>query len=192
MWQGKGYCGLINICVWDVTFLTIPESPLGESKVASRKSKGIRPTCNGRSGARLEIVQLCAMSDDETLSAHERLEAWTRAIDLVVEAYGVARLLPDNERYALTSQMRRAAVSIPANIAEGSARGGPRERMRYLNIARGELAELRTHFTIAERLGYVDTAALKPTRRLSTRVFQLINGLRRYVGRKAGRATPTS
>ncbi|MEK7402057.1 MAG: four helix bundle protein, partial [Gemmatimonadota bacterium] len=89
------------------------------------------------------------MSESDSPSNHERLEAWKQAVDLVVESYSIARLLPVDERFALAAQIRRAAASIPANIAEGSARSSPRERLRYLSIARGELSELRTHFTVA-------------------------------------------
>lgn len=123
------------------------------------------------------------MSQTDSPISHERLEAWNKAIDLVVEAYAIARLLPSHERYGLAPQIRRAATSIPANIAEGAARGSARERMHYLSIARGELAELRTHFTVAERLGYVDARAIEATRRLSTSVFRLITGLRRYIAK---------
>lgn len=125
------------------------------------------------------------MSVPESPASHERLDAWKQAVDLVVESYAIARLLPAHERYALAAQIRRAATSVPANIAEGSGRSRPRERLHYLSIARGELSELRTHFTVAERLGYVDRAALAGTLRLSESVFRLINGLRRYVANRA-------
>jgi len=82
-------------------------------------------------------------------------------MELVCEVYRVTTAFPDHEKYGLTSQARRAAVSIPANIAEGAARGSKRDFQRFVFIARGSLAELETHFLIAESLHYVtDMGAL--------------------------------
>jgi four helix bundle protein len=131
------------------------------------------------------------MRESDSPANHERLEAWKLAVDLVVESYAIARVLPTHERFALAMQIRRAATSVPANIAEGSARCSPRERMHSLSTARGELSELRTHLIVAERLGYVDRATIASTLRLSDSVFRLINGLRRYVeGRSRAVASP--
>ena len=76
------------------------------------------------------------------MAPHERLEAWQAAHQLVVHLYQVTRSFPAEERYGLCSQIRRAAFSIPANIAEGAAKKGPREFRRYLDIAVGSMAEL--------------------------------------------------
>lgn len=76
-------------------------------------------------------------------------------MDLVEEIYKITALFPRDELYALTNQMRRAAVSVPSNIAEGAARTGSKEFLYFLSIARGSLSELETQLQIAERLGYM-------------------------------------
>ena len=85
---------------------------------------------------------------------HYDLEVWRESMRLVREVYRLTASFPDEERFGLTSQMRRAAVSIPSNIAEGAARGGTQELLRYLRIARGSLAELDTQMLIARDLGF--------------------------------------
>lgn len=91
---------------------------------------------------------------------YKDLLVWRRAIDLVPVVYGVVNLLPREENYALGDQLRRAAVSIAANIAEGQARRHPKEFLQYLAIAKGSLAELHTLLVIAERLGYLASESL--------------------------------
>jgi four helix bundle protein len=86
---------------------------------------------------------------------HERLDVWRDAMDLVETVYRISCSFPSDERFALTSQMRKAAVSVPSNIAEGAARRSRAEYVRFLSIARGSLSELATQLQIAERLGYV-------------------------------------
>jgi four helix bundle protein len=86
---------------------------------------------------------------------HYDLDVWKDAMRLVPEAYRVTASFPDTEKFGLTSQIRRSAISIPSNIAEGAARGGRVELIRFLTIARGSLAELDTQIWIARDLGYV-------------------------------------
>jgi four helix bundle protein len=86
---------------------------------------------------------------------HHDLLAWRRSVDLVKLVYSATAGFPASELYGLTGQMRRAAVSVPANIAEGVARTGSKERIHYLVIARGSLNELDTHATIARELGFL-------------------------------------
>ena len=90
---------------------------------------------------------------------HSRLGAWKDGIRLVKVIYRVTAEFPDHERYCLTQQMRRAAISIPSNIAEGAARESKNELMRFLYIARGSLSELETQLVIANGLGYVKANA---------------------------------
>ncbi len=86
---------------------------------------------------------------------HYKLEVWRQGIRLVKEVYVVTKGFPREEQFGLCSQMRRAAVSVPSNIAEGVARMGNRELLKYLAIASGSLSELDTQLIIARELGYV-------------------------------------
>jgi len=83
------------------------------------------------------------------------LKVWVKAIDLVEECYRITKTFPKHELYGLSSQIQRAAISIPANIAEGWQKLYRKEFIRYLTIAHGSLAELETHLEIAYRLKYV-------------------------------------
>ena len=86
---------------------------------------------------------------------HHNLLAWRRAIDLVKVVYSVTAGFPASETYGLTGQMRRAAVSVPANIAEGVGRSGNKDRIQFLVVARGSLNELETYSVIVRELGYL-------------------------------------
>ena len=104
------------------------------------------------------------------------LVAWQKAIDFVEEAYRITKRFPKDELYGLTNQLRRAAVSIPSNIAEGQSRGS-RDFVRFLSIAEGSLSEAETQMTIALRLGYVKQVELERFQSLGVEVGRLINGL---------------
>jgi four helix bundle protein len=106
--------------------------------------------------------------------AHQDLLAWQEAIALVKDIYRLTSGFPREELLVLTSQMRRAAISIPSNIAEGAARSGPKEFLRFLSIARGSLSELDTQLMIAAELGYLEGNA--PNERVE-KPFRLIAGL---------------
>jgi len=96
------------------------------------------------------------MTDGNKTRTHKDLLVWQKAVDLVIEVYNVTKSFPKDEIYGLISQIRRAAVSIPANIAEGAARQTKKEFQQFIHIAMGSLAELETHFIIAIRLTYCD------------------------------------
>jgi four helix bundle protein len=98
-------------------------------------------------------------------------------MDMVAEVYRVSREWPTEELYGLTSQLRRAAVSVPANFAEGRGRGGSTEYSRFLTIAYGSLCELETHLYIAQRLAYLDHDVLGRLIGQTTEVAQLLHGL---------------
>jgi four helix bundle protein len=87
---------------------------------------------------------------------HKELDVWKKSMDLVASIYKLTQRFPDVEKYGLTSQMRRAAVSIPSNIAEGAARKGNKELLQFLYIAIGSLSELETQYLIAIRLAFVE------------------------------------
>jgi four helix bundle protein len=112
-------------------------------------------------------------------SGDRDLMVWKKALDLAVASYDIARRLPTEERFALASQIRRSADSVPANIAEGSGRVQRREFARFLRIARGSLKELETHVEIARRVGYVDAADCAPALRLADEVSRMLTALRR-------------
>lgn len=85
---------------------------------------------------------------------HKDLDIWKLSMEMVVDIYEITKSFPDEEKFGLVSQMRRCAVSIPSNIAEGAARGTTKEFLRFLQIAKGSLAELETQMEIAFRLGF--------------------------------------
>lgn len=86
---------------------------------------------------------------------YRNLIVWQKAMDLVLEVYGLVKLLPKEETYALSDQMRRAVVSIPSNIAEGNGRSSDREKRQFLCIAQGSKFELETQLLICVRLHYI-------------------------------------
>ena len=86
---------------------------------------------------------------------HKDLEVYKLSLDLVEDIYKLIKSFPASENFGLTSQLRRAAVSLPSNIAEGSSRGSTKDFIRFLNIASGSLTEIETQLVIAERIGYM-------------------------------------
>ncbi len=116
--------------------------------------------------------------DGASARPHHQLQAWQSAMALVKAIYTWSASFPAEEKFALSSQIRRAAVSIPSNIAEGAARTGSKEFSHFLSIARGSLSELETQYLIAIDLGF---AASSPE--LMDNIEQasrLIAGLHRY------------
>jgi four helix bundle protein len=96
---------------------------------------------------------------------------------LAAGTYRVTQRLPRQEAFGLTSQLRRSAVSVPSNIAEGSSRGTTREFIRFLQVARGSLGELQTQLLIARDVGYLTEADLDPTLALVDEVGRLLNAV---------------
>jgi four helix bundle protein len=105
---------------------------------------------------------------------HHHLKVWQDAMVLVRRVYELSALFPDDERFGLTAQMRRCAISVPSNIAEGAARVSPREFVRFLMIARGSLSELDTQLRLANDLGFADTSAILAS---VDSIFALLAGL---------------
>jgi four helix bundle protein len=93
-----------------------------------------------------------------TIKDYKELEIWKKGIEIVREVYRMTDKFPDKELYGLTSQMRRSAISIPSNIAEGFRRQSSKEFKQFLNIALGSLAELETQLIIAKELSYLKEA----------------------------------
>jgi len=116
--------------------------------------------------------------------SYRDLELWQKAMDLVVECYGATKKLPDCELYGLISQIKRAAVSIPANVAEGQGRQHRPEFIQHLFIAYGSLTEVETHIQIARRLNYLNDDDERRLLQRTGEVGRLLNGLLRFLRRK--------
>jgi four helix bundle protein len=110
---------------------------------------------------------------------HYKLEAWKNAMDLVDEIYKISKGFPSEEKFGLTSQMRRAAISVPSNLAEGAARKSNAEFANFVNIANGSLSELETQLLISKRQDYVDD--ISNLIDLIGKVSSQLTGLYRYL-----------
>lgn len=110
-------------------------------------------------------------------SNYKELKVWQKAMDLTVEVYELVKLLPKEETYALSDQMRRAVVSIPSNIAEGQGRNSDKEFIQFLSIARGSLWELETQIEICVRIGYIDQSLTTNIYNLIAEISKMINAL---------------
>ena len=117
-----------------------------------------------------------------SIQSYRDLEAWQLGMDFVVDVYALTKVLPQEERYGLTSQLRRAAVSIPSNLSEGHQLGGKSYR-RSVSLALGSLAEANTQLEIAWRLKYLDEQNFKSITRESSRLRQILHGLRRSLSK---------
>ena len=117
------------------------------------------------------------------------LVAWQKAMDLVIACYRLTDQFPKSETYGLASQLRRAAVSVPANIAEGHCRRRTKEFLHYLDIAYGSLGEVETHIDIAVRLEYVRDPGVSCVYDLAAEVGRILNGLIHSLGEKLETAT---
>jgi len=113
------------------------------------------------------------------------LVAWQKAMDLVEQVYKVTKAFPKEELYGLTSQLRRAAISVPSNIAEGHCRNGRREFVHHLSIALGSLGEVETQVIIAKRLAYLGTVPSTELLAMAEETGRIIVGLMHSLERHA-------
>lgn len=115
---------------------------------------------------------------------HKELEVWKRSVDLVIKIYDICSDLPKDEKYGLISQMKRAVISIPSNIAEGCARESTKECVRFLDIANGSLSELETRLIITEKLKYSKTEKMIKEEVMIIRkmIYKLKEALKRKIG----------
>ncbi len=113
------------------------------------------------------------------ITSYRDLLVWQRGMDLVVEVYRISSDFPRHEQFGLIGQMRRAACSIPANLAEGHARPHSREFRRFISMAQGSRAELETHLMIAQRLGYLAAEAAARLLTEAAELGRMMNGLDR-------------
>ena len=118
------------------------------------------------------------------VTSYHQLLVWQKAIDFVVDCYRLTGHFPRTETYGLASQLQRAAVSIPSNIAEGAGRGHTREFIRHLGIARGSLFEAETQVIISERLNYATAEVTRPLLAAVAEIGRMLHGLIASLERK--------
>ena len=118
------------------------------------------------------------MSGEGQVKSYRDLIVWQKSMELVERVYRMTKAFPAEELYGLSSQVRRAAVSIPSNIAEGQARKSTGEFLRFLSIAQGSGAEVETQTLIAQRLGYVTEMQITEILSLLDEISRMLNTLR--------------
>jgi len=119
------------------------------------------------------------------LLSYRDLDVWKCSMDLVIDVYELTRALPPAERYGLASQLRRAATSVAANIAEGNGRMHRKEYAHQVSIARGSISEVITCLEIAQRLGYLSAALVGPVLRKADVISRMLLMLLRALQRPA-------
>ena|SRR6476660_1342633 len=112
-----------------------------------------------------------------SIKSYRDLEVWRRSIELAEKIYSVVRQLPPDERFGLSSQMRRASVSVPSNIAEGSGYGTTRRYVHHLRIAAGSNCELQTQLTLSARLRLLEPAQVDALLNQSNEIGRMLSGL---------------
>jgi four helix bundle protein len=122
------------------------------------------------------------------LRDYTKIEAWKLADDLAVAIYSVTAGFPREEAYGLTSQIRRAAYSVPANIVEGASRSRQTDYLHFLHVARGSLNEAHYFLHLATRLGYLNRAEVEPVQDQARRTLACLQGLIRAVEREVNAA----
>jgi four helix bundle protein len=127
---------------------------------------------------------------------YTELRAWKQAVDLALLVYRTTQNFPKTEIYSLTNQMRRSAISVPSNIAEGKGRSSDREFALFLTHARGSLLELQTQLHIASQLGYIDGEHSElltgKTEQLAKTINALLNTVRGKAGKRNNQPEPSA
>ncbi len=121
---------------------------------------------------------------NDEIKNYRDLKVWQQSMDLVVECYKMVRGIPGSEKYGLASQLQRAAVSVPANIAEGHGRAYTKEYLRHLSVAKGSLTELETHIQIATRLSYCNQEQQDSLLKTTDFVGRMLTGLQKSLKAK--------
>jgi four helix bundle protein len=119
-----------------------------------------------------------------TINSFRDLRVWQTGMELVTKVYEITQHFPREEMYGLTSQLRRAAVSVPSNIAEGHARESTKEYLQHISVTQGSLAELVTQIEIAVRLEFVEAETAQDVLELSAALSRQIFALRNAIARK--------
>ena len=122
-----------------------------------------------------------------TITSYQDLDVWRIAVDLTEECYRLAAYFPRDEAYGLSAQIKRAAVSVPANIAEGYGRDQTGSYLQFLRISLGSLRELETHLIIVERVGLASGPSLTNARQMCDRVGRMLRNLIRALEAKQAR-----
>ena len=125
------------------------------------------------------------MDSKPKIASYRDLMVWQKGIDLVVICYQLSRKLPPSEVYGLAAQIQRAAVSIPANVAEGHGRRHLGDYLRHLSVANGSLKELETHLLIAQRLGFLKEDLVAPALSRAEELGRMLVGLSRELRKKS-------
>src|SRR5205814_1605106 len=115
---------------------------------------------------------------------HRKLIAWQESIQFVVDVYVLTKALPNEERFGLISQMRRASVSIAANIAEGAARNSDKEKIRFLFIAEGSASEMDTLLELCKQLKFISEETWQHSYNKLEKISALISGLRKSIEKR--------
>lgn len=123
-----------------------------------------------------------------TIYSYRDLDVWKRVIDWVEQIYLISKAFPPDEKFGLTSQLRRAAVSVPSNIAEGSARTGTGEFLQFLSFSSGSLAEADTQLIVANRLGMLTNSQLTDLLTQTEIISKMLNSLKRSLKSKRDNA----
>ncbi len=116
---------------------------------------------------------------DFALFSHEQLDMWQFSMDFVTDIYKLLNRFPERERFSLTSQIRRAAISVPSNISEGSSRFSEKEKIHFNEIALGSLAEVICQLDIALRVGYISQEEFNQFKSNASTIGKMISGYRR-------------
>ena len=124
------------------------------------------------------------MSGQSKIESYRDLLVWRKGIDLVKSVYQITQTFPQDERFGLTSQIRRAAVSVPSNIAEGQARFTTREFIHFISHAEGSIAEVDTQLVIALELNFCKAPRVKPAFDAIVELQKMLNSLRRKTSGK--------
>ena len=119
-----------------------------------------------------------------TIQSFRDLDVWNLSMDLAVECYRITKTFPKDEMFGMTSQIRRAAVSVPANIAEGHGREHTKEFLQHLSIARGSLMELQTHILLARRIGILPENDFEKLTGLGDSISKMISRLRQSLQKR--------
>jgi four helix bundle protein len=147
--------------------------------------EGFGPNGNGYWGTLFDREALLAMPTKHPRARSYRdLIVWQRARELTRVSYELTQQFPDTERYGLTTQVRRAAVSVSVNIAEGWGRGTRAELRRFAAISRGSLYELEAEYDVAEDLSFLTKEALGPARKAIDEISRMLTGLRKSLSQR--------